>query len=229
MEDEIDISRGDLLVHADNVPDAGPTPPQGYSFNNPACSGTACTPNVARVQCDATHAPPNCTPLDQPVQATRVNATPQDLQALNTAVQQTFAQKTQGQSVFQYYKLVNVLWSKTPNAPNDPGPGPNVKTPLSYGPFVSDQSVVVANTTMETYVQADNCNDCHQYAAIAGKSGLASDFSFLHSACLEAGSAIDIFPLWEPGLPAMQPPRSVWMTDVLASRASPLPQGIGGA
>jgi len=163
----------------DNVPDGGATPPGGYSFNNPACTGDACTPNVARVQCDATHTPPNCTPLDQPVQATRVNATPQDMQALNTAVQQTFAQKTQGQSVFQYYKLVNVLWSKTPNAPNDPGPGPNVKVPLSYGPFVSDQSVIVANTTMETYVQTDNCNDCHQYAAIAGTSKLASDFSFL--------------------------------------------------
>ena len=163
----------------DNVPDNGTAAPQGYSFNNPACTGDACTPNGARVQCDATHTPPNCTPLDQPVQATRLNATPQDLQVLNTAVQQTFAQKTQGQSVFQYYKLVNVLWSKTPNAPNDPGPGPNVQVPLSYGPFVSDQSVVVANTTMETYVQTDNCNDCHQYAAIAGGSKLASDFSFL--------------------------------------------------
>jgi len=164
----------------DNVPDAGDTPPpQGYTFNNPACTGDACTPNVARVQCDATHTPPNCTPLEQPVQATRANALPQDMQALNAAVQQTFAQQTQGQSVFQYYKLVNVLWSKTPNAPNEPGPGPNVKTPLSYGPYVSDQSVPVANTTLETYVQNDNCNDCHQYAAIAGKSNLASDFSFL--------------------------------------------------
>ncbi|MDC7123884.1 hypothetical protein OMK64_20335, partial [Cellulomonas fimi] len=69
--------------------------------------------------------------------------------------------------------------SKTPNSPNDPGPGPNVQVPLSYWPFVSDQSVVVANTTMETYVQTDNCHDCHQYAAIAGGSKLASDFSFL--------------------------------------------------
>ena len=44
--------------------------------------------------------------------------------------------------------------------------------------------------------------------------------------CLNAGFVTDIFPLWEPGLSAMQAPRSIWMTEVLPSRASPLPQGI---
>jgi hypothetical protein len=34
----------------------------------------------------------------------------------------------------------------------------------------------------------------------------------------------NICSLWEPGLPAMQAPRSTWMTNVLPSRASPLPQ-----
>ena len=43
-------------------------------------------------------------------------------------------------------------------------------------------------------------------------------------ACLDAGLASDISSLWEPGLPAMQAPRSTWMTEVLPSRASPLPQ-----
>ena len=32
--------------------------------------------------------------------------------------------------------------------------------------------------------------------------------------------------LWEPGLPAMQAPRSIWMTEVLPSWASPLPQEL---
>ncbi|MNJ61097.1 hypothetical protein D3C77_568680 [compost metagenome] len=32
---------------------------------------------------------------------------------------------------------------------------------------------------METYVQGDDCNKCHQYATIAGSPSLASDFSFL--------------------------------------------------
>ena len=37
----------------------------------------------------------------------------------------------------------------------------------------------MANTTLETYVQGMNCNDCHQQATIAGSATLASDFSFL--------------------------------------------------
>ena len=41
--------------------------------------------------------------------------------------------------------------------------------------------------------------------------------------CLDAGFASDMFSLWEPGLPAMQAPRSSRMTEVLPSRASPLP------
>ena len=32
--------------------------------------------------------------------------------------------------------------------------------------------------------------------------------------------------LWEPGLPAMQAPRSIWRNKVLASRAGPLPQEL---
>ena len=40
-------------------------------------------------------------------------------------------------------------------------------------------------------------------------------------------TAADICTLWEPGLPAMQTPRSICMTDVLPSRASPLPQKSG--
>lgn len=103
---------------------------------------------------------------------------PGDLQALNSAVQANFAQHSQGQSVFQYYKLINVLWTLAPNPPS-PEPGANAQVPLSYGPFISQGNVPVANTTLETYVQGDDCNQCHQYATIAGDPALASDFSFL--------------------------------------------------
>ncbi|PMV10958.1 hypothetical protein C1X83_16555, partial [Pseudomonas sp. GP01-A4] len=63
--------------------------------------------------------------------------------------------------------------------PTQPEPGVSAQVPLSYGPFISQGNVPVANTTLETYVQGDNCNACHQYATIAGSSTLASDFSFL--------------------------------------------------
>ena len=59
----------------------------------------------------------------------------------------------------------------------------------------------------------------------AGRSKALHPEAADRPACLAAGSATGIFPLWEPGLPAMQAPRSTWMTKVLPSRASPLPQG----
>ncbi|WDY60481.1 hypothetical protein [Pseudomonas sp. PSKL.D1] len=174
----------------DNVPEpaqtpAQQTPPEGFAFNNPNCgSGPECKPNVARIQCNGN----DCTepfPRDQPVQTTREHPVPGNLQALNSAVQANFAQHSQGQSVFQYYKLINVLWTQTPTPPS-PEPGAKAQAPLSYGPFISEGSVPVANTTMETYVQADNCNQCHQYATIAGSDTLASDFSFLFNTASSA-------------------------------------------
>lgn len=174
--------------HVDNVPEPGQVPaqqlpPDGYTFNNPNCTGgpDVCTPNVARIQCKQHHPDRECTepyPRDQPVQTTREHPLSSDMQALNGAVQASFAQQTNGQSVFQYYKLINVLWITAPTPP-DPEPGPNAKVPLSYGAFISDSNVPVANTTLETYVQGMNCNDCHQQATIAGSATLASDFSFL--------------------------------------------------
>ena len=162
----------------DNVPDPStPAPAQGYSFNNPAC--TDCTPNTQPTQCDAQGLPAGCTPLTQPIQTTRVNTLPPAIQALNTAVQQNFAQQTQGRSVFQYYQLVNVLWTHGPNSPNPQEPGPGATVPLSYGNFISKDNVPVANTTMETYAQSFNCSACHQSATIANSPSLASDFSFL--------------------------------------------------
>ncbi|NVZ86320.1 hypothetical protein HX836_31305 [Pseudomonas yamanorum] len=172
----------------DNVPEpaqapAQQTPPDGFAFNNPNCgTGPECTPNVARIQCQQHHPDRDCTepyPRDQPVQTTREHPLPTELQALNGAVQANFAQQSQGKSVFQYYKLINVLWTLTPNPPVQPEPGVSAAVPLSYGPFISQGNVPVANTTLETYVQGDNCNACHQYATIAGSSTLASDFSFL--------------------------------------------------
>ena len=172
----------------DNVQEPGQVPaqqtlPDGFTFYNPNCTGgpDVCTPNVARIQCQQHHPDRECTepyPRNQPVQTTREHPLPSDMQALNGAVQASFAQQTNGQSVFQYYKLVNVLWITAPTAP-DPEPGAGAKVPLSYGAFISDSNVPVANTTMETYVQSMDCNACHQQATIAGSSTLASDFSFL--------------------------------------------------
>jgi len=164
--------------HVDNVPDGGSTPTAGYTFNNPKCTGPDCTPNQRRITCKASV----CTddyPRDEPVQVTRENSVPSTITDLNTAVQQAISAKTAGKSVFQYYKLVNVLWDASPQMP-DPEPGANATVPLVYGSFNSDgNNTPVANTTLETYIQNKSCDVCHKNAKVAGSTNLTSDFSFL--------------------------------------------------
>lgn len=175
--------------HVDNVPDGGSAPGAGYSFNNGTNSPA---PNVPPV-CTGTGSGRTCDETT-PVQVTRLVPTPQQLKTVNGDMQSFFATQTGGQSVFQYYKLVNVLWPSSPNRTNPAGPG--AKVPLSYGSFTSAANAPVANTTMETYVQYGigsppnpSCNACHEGATIAGSKTLASDFSFLFST---AHSAADV-------------------------------------
>lgn len=83
-------------------------------------------------------------------------------------------------SVFQYYQLVDVLWSGTPqdSYTNSPGtPGPTV--PLSMSGATPDpQALPAANTTMETYVLSMTCLTCHVNANVPN-GNFASDFSFI--------------------------------------------------
>jgi hypothetical protein len=173
----------------DNVPQGGhdEAPHVDYSFNNPDCQGAACTPNQPRIDCDAQGHCKELYPLGEPVPVTRVNETPPEIRALNRAVQEKVSQATGGQSVFQHYKLVNVLWDQAALPPqSEPGPGAGV--PISYGSFKSAGQKPVANTTMETYVQDQQCTGCHASATISGNDSLAADFSFLF---IEADSSAD--------------------------------------
>ena len=81
--------------------------------------------------------------------------------------------------MFQYYQLVDVLWSSSPQdsyANQQPGqPGPN--TSLSMSGATPDPSALpVANTTMETYVQNLTCltlpRICNQIAGGTVRLGL---------------------------------------------------------
>ncbi|WP_284124443.1 hypothetical protein [Parerythrobacter aestuarii] len=167
--------------HVDNVPDPSrPAPAGGYSFND----GKGTTPsNQPRVKCDSAG---NCKPLfpmSEPVQVTRQFPIPTEVATLNAAVQKMIGEMTGGSSVFQYYELVNVLWDQAPNPPS-PEPGKGATSPLSYGSFISaGPNTVVANTTLETYIQGTNCTGCHKFAKIASTTSdqdqLAADFSFL--------------------------------------------------
>ena len=170
----------------DNVPDGQATlPPGGYSFNNPNCTGPDCKPNQPRIDCNDQNQCKDLYPRDQPVQVTREQALTSEMDTLNAGVAQKIASQTGGKSVFQYYKLVNVLWDGSPSPPVME-PGANASIPLRYGTFESEGNLKVANTTMENYIQDQSCDFCHANATIAGSDTLASDFSFIFR---DAGSA----------------------------------------
>jgi hypothetical protein len=187
--------------HVDNVPPASPA-----TFNNSFCQCQTAIPdtcfktaptstvyqNCLATQtqgqsCTANTPPPynttsaNCTAY--PIQVARArpisNNSSDPVVATNAAARQLIV-GANVQSVFQYYQLVDVLWSGSPqnnytNQPKQPGPA----VPLSMSGATPDPAALpVANTTMETYVQQLTCLSCHVHASVPGGS-YASDFSFI--------------------------------------------------
>ncbi|MBV8251522.1 MAG: hypothetical protein JO154_02865 [Chitinophaga sp.] len=177
----------------DNVPDTNSktTPPYGYNFYTANCTPRQVSLHgggTATVSCTANTSPPYF--LSQagpvPVQVTRLNPIdPTDAVPINNMMQSNI-KKFYPQSVFQYYELVDVIWSQTLQ--------PDKTTPIQV-PFPLNTSAmlsgahVVANTTLESYVQNTNtCYSCHKYSTIAPfpadsvNNNIFGDFSFAISA-----------------------------------------------
>ncbi len=171
----------------DNVPDSNYLHPYGYNFYNPKCTtqnvklqnGTTvsvpCTPNIS---------PPyylsQANPV--PIQATRLNQIdPIDAAPINAKMQGQIKQFYPN-SVWQYYQLVDAIWSQS----LQPDPTKPIQAPrnLNTSSMLSGEAIV-ANTTLETYVQSTNtCTSCHVYSNIAPYPGdsannnVFGDFSF---------------------------------------------------
>jgi hypothetical protein len=180
-----------------------PAPSGSYNFYNANCQTqtlsvpAACTTQggsgtvPVTVSCTANQSPPyylgqGC-PKPVPIQVTRTTQLDSNAQTANQTVQNGIRQNYPN-SVWQYYQLVDVLWSTNPT--QDPSKPYAVPHPLTS--MTSGSGGLVANTTLETYVQNTTCTGCHEYAAIApktatcppassgGNSGsCSSDFSFL--------------------------------------------------
>lgn len=119
------------------------------SFFNPHC--TDCVDNQQTAAKPYTELNPDGTPINDPVQVTRVN--PMDTGDLNAYYQGLLAG-----SVWANYELISTQWA-TGGAPGG--------TPA-----------VLANTTLETYIQGDSsCLGCHKHAQTTAK--VSADFSFL--------------------------------------------------
>ena len=150
-----------------------------FSFYNPSCQlPDPCAPNATPKPTP----PPPAPPAYQPVQVERLQDIQEDVKTLNAAIQGLIRQ-TNSDSVWQYYRLINVLWPK--NNGTEPGPGATIPIPINASAFTSSGPQPVNNVTLETYVQTLTCTVCHTGAAIApSKSAgcepkLASDFSFV--------------------------------------------------
>ncbi|MBE0368604.1 hypothetical protein [Pseudoalteromonas aurantia] len=173
----------------DNTPDAGkhtvnlPSNPNrkprpSYTLYNPECDPKQdiyyqCkpnwTPNMApQIPCDTTSArsPDNCIPYSAPLQVNRVTPVESTANNVNAYAWSLLP----ANSVFNYYRLIDVQW---PNNPSTIQAG--ATPPLTTGDITpSNGTRIVANTTLETFVQnKDSCMDCHKYAATASQTQTA--------------------------------------------------------
>lgn len=188
--------------HVDDAPQSGAAPTSGtFLFNRPDCKPSpipaSCElgkPPGTQTSCGANQ-PPAYMPSAYfskraacpiyPIQVSHQN--PADPTA--TAVNAYVASLIRGQnasSVYQYYRLVNVLWASNSADPNA-GPSPPIEPVLVNG-ITPPTTQPVANVITETYAQQMTCLSCHANARIAKSADeLArwrpyfSDFSFIMS------------------------------------------------
>jgi hypothetical protein len=179
--------------HIDNVPNTtNETPPSyGYNFYNKNCTPKQVNlkdGGTATVNCTANVSPPYYLTQAEPVaiQLTRVNSIDTEDAAPINAKMQANIKSFYPNSVFQYYQLVDVIWSQLPQ----PDPTTPIQAPraLNNSSMLSGK-IIVANSTMESYVQNKNtCTSCHVYSTIAPydkdtiNNNVFGDFSFAISA-----------------------------------------------
>jgi len=170
----------------DNVPDSG-AHPYGYNFANDSCTTQTVTlkdGTTAAVTCVDNTSPPyylnEADPV--PIQLSRVNPIDTlDAVPINTKMQSAI-KTLYAESVWQYYQLVDVIWSQSLQAdPTTPIIAPR-KINLSS---MQSGAHIVANSTLESYVQDKNtCYQCHvnshiaDYPPDAENNKIFGDFSF---------------------------------------------------
>ncbi len=117
-----------------------------------------------------------------PIQCTRTNTIdPINAAPINTLMQANI-NSLYPNSVWQYYQLVDVIWSNIVQPTRlQPDTIPRNLNLAGMNPV----NAIVANTSMETYVQnTSTCFSCHQYASIADypadaiNNNKIGDFSF---------------------------------------------------
>ena len=188
--------------HVDDVPGANQTS-DCCNFNSSTCqprqvtvSDSTCLGPDQRspvtVSCTPNTSPPyylgvGC-PAPVPLQATRTASLDSNANKIN-ATAWTAIKGSYPSSVYQYYQLVDVLWSTNPTQ----DPTTPQKVPLNPRSLTSgNPNTLVFNVTLESYVQNSKCTDCHRYANIAPSSQNLpwdGDFSFALGTASPASTA----------------------------------------
>lgn len=180
----------------DNVPDkTRPASPYGYNFYNSNCKaqqlnvpasalGYDSLTSPVTVGCTANVPPPyylkdGTKPVPLQLERTNIINTT-NAQPINMNMRDTI-KKYYPRSVWQYYELVDVIWSQQVQ----PNPTKPINVPRVLNPGYMNPLTIVANTTMESYVQSTNtCTSCHVYGTIADyppdsvNNTIFGDFSF---------------------------------------------------
>jgi hypothetical protein len=147
----------------------------GFTYYNPGCTPQSdpvyqCAintpPSIPCTTPSPPYQPQGCSPYSAPMQVTRMVQVESTANLVNAYAWSLFP----ASSVYNYYRLIDVQWPSLPT----PIP-PQSTTPLTIGGITpSDSTRIVANTTLETYVQTKkSCMDCHQFAPIAQPKNLA--------------------------------------------------------
>ncbi len=164
--------------HVSNAPATGTTDmAESYSFYNPDCS-TDCVQNKQNASTPYTELDTSGNPINAPTQVVRTQ--PLDKNDPGIADLNTYYRNLLAGSVFENYELIGTQWS-TGGAP--------AGTPAT-----------LANTTLETYIQAhsplvqkgtpvSSCIGCHKFATTT--TGSPADFSFLLSEAQDVSEAAD--------------------------------------
>ncbi|HLA53510.1 MAG TPA: hypothetical protein VK618_09410, partial [Flavitalea sp.] len=101
-------------------------------------------------------------PGPKPIQVARVTPLDNTATSVNSTMQGQIA-KFYPRSVFQYYELVNVIWSTNPQ----PDPTTPIPSPRQLNAQYMQPTIPVANSTMESYIQHTTCTGCHTGSTIA--------------------------------------------------------------
>lgn len=150
----------------------------GFTFFDAACVPArdeyGCAHNLRpAVPCTrlAPRAPEGCRPLSAPTQVTRRTPVAREIDSSTADAWAAIRRALPAgapDSVFAYYRLIDVQWP----AMDIPPIAARTRVPLLTANMIpEDGTRIVANTTMETYVQGEqSCMDCHREAAIASPS-----------------------------------------------------------